>query len=302
LPPSNMSLTPNSGCIAAGLRKILTSTFNDPAGYANIKTCYLLLNSSFTASDSGYFFYDAVKNKLYLRNPDNSVLIGGYAPGKAQIIDNGFIILDCARTTIQKSGNILTINWCISMKPSFAGTTSQAWMRVTNKTGQVDPWKQMGEFSVLPDPTPVNVSLTPNAGTLTIDERTTLTSEYSDAAGYLNIKSCYLMMNSGVTTTGAGYAFYDAVKNKLYLRQTGSSTMIGGFAPGSPNVINNGCITLYCADTSVQKSGNDITINWSIALKPYFTGSTCVASMQVTNKTGQVDPWEQMGSYSILSN
>ena len=145
---------------------------------------------------------------------------------------------------------------------------------------------------------PFNVSLTPNSGTIIIDKKTSLTSLYSDPAGYSNIKSCYLMMNSGTTTTGAGYLFYDALANKLYLRKTNEDVLLGGYAPGSANIIDNGAVILYCADTVIQNNGNDMTINWSIALKPYFARNTCTASMQVTNKSGYKDLMEQMGTFN----
>jgi hypothetical protein len=132
-----------------------------------------------------------------------------------------------------------------------------------------------------------------------VNHKTSFASLYSDPAGFSNIRTCYLMFNTGSTVDGAGYAFYDAVKNKLYLRKTNEAVLIGGYIPGSANVIDNGSMVLYCADTSIQKSATDMTINWSIALKPYFTGNPCTASMQVTNKTGYADPWNQMGIFTI---
>ena len=298
-PPSNTSLTPNTGSIAADQKTTLTSVYTDPAGFANFRTCYLLINTTLTTVNSGYFYYDAVKNKLYLRKPDTSVLIGGYAPGSAQVIDNGFIALYCAGTTVQKVGNTLTINWNIVMHPYFVGTVCKAWMQVTNLSGLADPMELMGSFNIVVNPSPINVSLTPNAGTITMNTQTTLASLYSDPAGYANIKTCYMMLNSGSNTTGAGYFLYDPVKNKLYLRKTNEAVMLGGFVPGSANVIDNGSVILYCANTTVQKSGNDMTINWRVALKSYFAGNPCKASMQVTNKTGYSDPWEQMGLFSV---
>lgn len=299
--PINQSLTPNSGNITVDQQIILTSKFVDIHGADNIKSCYLLLNTSFS-TDAGYLFYDAVKNKLYLRQSDSSTLIGGFAPGKSQIIDNGFIVLNCAATTVQRIGDTLTIKWSIKLKPSFAGSACNAWMRVTNKDNLVDAWKLMGTFSAIANPAPKNVSLTPNSGTITIDSPTSISSVFSDPAGFNNIKSCYMAVNTGITTSGAGYFFYDAVKNKLYLRSTGSAAMIGGFAPGSAHVIDNGSIILYCADTTINKSGNELTVNWSIALKSYFTGSPCTIMMQITNKTGQSDPWELMGIFNTGSS
>ena len=148
---------------------------------------------------------------------------------------------------------------------------------------------------------PINKSLTPNSGKIVIDQKTTLSSTYTDLIGYEFMKRCYLMMNTGSTVTGAGYIFYDAPTNKLYMRKTDDTGNIGGYAPGSAHVVDNGAIILYCADTTIQNNGNDMTVNWSIGLKPYFTGNTCTASMQVTNKANLTDPMEQMGSFQTCT-
>lgn len=303
--PINTSLTPNSGSIIADQRTTLTSVYTDSAGYVNIRTCYLLLNTSFTTVNAGYFFYDTAKNRLYLRKPDDAAKIGGYAPGKGTVIDNGFIVLNCARTTVVRSGNTLTINWSISLKPSFAEKTCKAWMQVTNKTGgyshngKLDAWDEMGSFNVLINPAPKNEALIPPTGVITTNSRLSMTSIYSDPAGYANINNCYLMMNTNPSLSGTGYCFYDSIKNKLYLRKVDSPVMIGGFAPGSANVIDNGCIILNCADTNVSHNSNSILINWNISLKSYFAGSPCLISMQVTNKTGQADLWKLMDIVTV---
>ena len=297
-PLRNLSLTPNSGSIQADVKTVLSSVYTDTHGVDNIRTCYLLVNNSFSMT-AGYLFYDAIRNKLYLRPPGSSTMIGGFAPGRAQVIDNGYIKLNCLKTTVQRIGNQLTINWSVTFKLDFVGTTCNAWMQVANKTGDDDKWKQMGSFSMVVNPTPKNESLTPNNNTITVDQQTSLSSVYSDPAGYANIRTCYLMLNTGATTSGAGYLYYDSVKNLLYLRKTNEAVLMGGFTPGSANVIDNGAVTLYCADTNVQKIGNNVTVNWSIALKPYFTGNPCTASMQVTNRTGYADLWEQMGVFTV---
>ena len=299
LAPANTSLTPDAGNITVDQKVTLTSTYTDALGASNIRTCYLLVNPTFSM-DSGYMFYNAVKNKLYLRPAGSTTLIGGYAPGKAYTIDNGFMVLNCALTTVTKVGNVMTIKWVVTFKPGFAGSTCNAWMRVTNIAEQFDPWEQMGTFTMIGNPAPVNVSLTPDSGSINTNSPTTLTSVYSDPAGFDNIRTCYMMVNTGATTSGAGYCFYDPIKNKLYLRQTGSSALIGGFAPGSAHVIDNGSMTLNCLDTSVVKAGNELTVNWNITLKSYFDGNPCTVSMQVTNKTGQSDPWQAMGTFDVL--
>lgn len=296
--PLNISLTPKVGNLTTDQKTTLTSTYWDQFGASNIRTCYLLLSKGANRSGAGYFFYDTVKNKLYLRKTDEAVMIGGYTPGSSKIIDNGCITLYCGSTSVQRNGGYLTVNWSIAAKPYYLGERCYPWMQAANKSDLLSSWQQMGSYNILIYPAPVNVSLTPNAGVIAIDQKTSLSSVYSDPAGYANIKNCYMAVNTGATTTGAGYFFYDAIKNKLYLRKTNESVMIGGYAPGSANVIDNGSIILYCADTTLQKVGKDMTINWSIALKPYFAGNQCTASMQVTNKAGLSDPMQQMGSFS----
>ncbi|MHB1459428.1 MAG: TolB family protein, partial [Armatimonadota bacterium] len=208
--PINTSLTPNTGDIMVEKNIVLSTVVTDSLGADNIKSCYLLVNTSFSNS-AGYLFYDALKNKLYLRSSDSTALLGGFIPGKSQIIDNGFMVLNCRTTSVQRVGNTLTINWNVTFKPGFAGSVCEAWMRVTNKAGLVDPWELMGTFSMVANPAPKNVSLTPNSGTITIDTPVALSSVYSDPAGFSNIKSCYMMVNTGTTTSGAGYFLYDPV-------------------------------------------------------------------------------------------
>ena len=296
--PVNVSLTPAAGAITIAQKTILTSTYSDPAGYSSIKTCYLALNLGDDKISAGYLFYDIVKNKLYMKKPNETALIGGYVPGKAKIIDNGRIILYCNSTTIQRSGNNLIINWSIALKPNNTESTCTALMQVTNVRGYADPMELKGSFNLIPNPSPMNEDLTPGSGSITINQKTSFASIFSDPAGFSNIRTCYLLMSPGSTIDGAGYAFYDTAKNKLYLRKTDEPVLLGGYAPGSANVIDNGSIVLYCADTSIVKADTDMTINWSIALKSYFTGNPCTASMQVTNKTGYADPWEQMGVFT----
>ncbi|MHB1458707.1 MAG: TolB family protein, partial [Armatimonadota bacterium] len=197
--PSDTYLTPNSGTVVINRKTMFTSTYTDSNGYVNIKSCYLMLNRGAAAFGAGYAFYDCVKNKLYLRKPNESVMLGGFAPGSMNIIDNGCIVLDCANTTIFRNGSTLMINWSVILKSYFEGDKCAAMLQVTNKTGQADTWEQMGDFAVISGTAPINVSLLQyNSGIITL---------YADPAGYNNIKSCYLMLNKGTALTGSGYLY-----------------------------------------------------------------------------------------------
>lgn len=298
-PPVNASLTPNNGTLVTFQKTLLTSVFTDPGGANNMKTCYLLLNTSFSNDNAGYFFYNALKNRLYLRKGDTYEYIGGFTPGSNQVIDNGYIMLYCKDTQVIKAGNSMTIKWSIALKTQFANKIVDAWMRVTNKDGLPGDWTQVGVFNVNGH-APVNVSLTPNTGSIAKTVKTTLSSEYSDAGGYANLKNLYLAPAASIADINSkGYFLYDSVNNKLFVRSAGSSSFLGGFAPGSSNVIDNGVIKLYCADTTISRVGNSITVNWSVSFDSAYPEASCNAYMMVTNQIGKSDPWKQMGAFTL---
>lgn len=298
-PPVNSGLTPNNGTIITNTKTVLSSLYSDIAGGNNMKTCYLHLNPTFAPNDSGYFFYNATKNRLYLRKANIYEYIGGFAPGSNNVIDNGYLVLYCKDTQVIKTATGMTIKWSIALKSSFAGKTVDAWMRVTNNAGLPGDWTQVGVFSVVGNP-PVNVSLAPNTGSITKDLKTTLTSVYSDAGGYANLKNAYLAPVTSIADINSkGYFLYDSINNKLYLRSAGASTFIGGYAPGTAMVLDNGIYKLYCADTTVTRLGNNLTVNWSLAIESTFTAASCNAYMQITNQFSKSDPWEQMGAFTL---
>src|SRR5205085_1298737 len=87
--PSNVSLSPASGSTAVGAARSLTAAYQDPNGYGDVASVYLLVNASASAAGALYGWYDAVNNKLYLRNNANSTWLGGFAPGTANTIVDG---------------------------------------------------------------------------------------------------------------------------------------------------------------------------------------------------------------------
>jgi hypothetical protein len=127
-----------------------------------------------------------------------------------------------------------------------------------------------------------------------------MTSVYSDAGGYAIIKSAYLTHAASIADIDSkGYLLYDNVNNKLYLRSAGSSAYIGGYAPGTAKILDNGILKLYCADTTVTRVGNTLTVNWSMAIESTFTATSCNAYMQVSNQLGKSDTWEKMGAFTL---
>ena len=148
---------------------------------------------------------------------------------------------------------------------------------------------------------PANVSLEPKGGALaTTPTKLTLTSRYSDADGYGDLAACHLLLNT-TSSSGANavYVMYDAAANKLYLRNDASTGWLGGYAPGSAQVIENSNCELDCQGTTVAGLRTTLTINWKIELKPSMAGRTLPAWLTVFDKGGLKDDWEQVASFNV---
>jgi len=72
-----------------------------------------------------------------------------------------------------------------------------------------------------------------------------------------------------------------------------------GAPPGSSAVLQNSQCKLYCAETTVTPSGNQLSIAWKLEIKSRVAGWTCGAWMQVTDDAGLQGLWKQMGTFPI---
>jgi len=143
---------------------------------------------------------------------------------------------------------------------------------------------------------PVNTSISPCAGTPGTSP-ITLTSVYSDANGYTDIRYCYLLVNDSLAQTNAVVLLYDRLANKVYMKNDAGTSWSTGYAPGTAITLENSQCMLHVADTSVSGSGNDLTVNWKIHLKSPFSAKLLNAYMYVRDNGGLTDGWDRMGIY-----
>lgn len=150
---------------------------------------------------------------------------------------------------------------------------------------------------------PVNESLAPNSGTLPGAAQFTLTSAYSDPDGYANITDAYFIINTSASTSNAIYLRYSAASNRLYLRSYSSTpSWLGGYTPGSGNVIENSNCRIYCNGTTVSKSGTNLIVNWRLELKSSMEGKTCGAWAVVWDSDSNFDGEQfsdKMGTFKV---
>jgi hypothetical protein len=179
----------------------------------------------------------------------------------------------------------------------MAGKSPKEWLLAIDDAGLRDGWDQMGSYSISSPPT--NVSLTPSSAAITTGSKVTITSKSSDPDGNTNISGLYVLLNSSLSGANAAYVCYSENLNKLYLRNDANTAWIGGIAPGAAGVIENSKCRIYPGETTVTKSGNDITVTWRMEFKSALAGKNWKGWMLTIDDANLRDGWDQLGSYTF---
>ncbi|MDD5194777.1 MAG: hypothetical protein PHQ96_03765, partial [Candidatus Omnitrophica bacterium] len=73
---------------------------------------------------------------------------------------------------------------------------------------------------------------------------------------------------------------------------------MGGYTPGSGNIIQNSYAILDCSKTTVSGSGDTLTIAWAVTFKSTFTGLKNMY-LSVKNNGNLGSGWVKKGSWVI---
>jgi hypothetical protein len=120
--PTLGTVDPSSGSGPVGVTTYFTTTWNDADGWGDLKHCYFHIGSSPSLVNNVTLLYNAAKHKLWIRSDDGMMWLGGFAPGSANVLDNGQAKVYCSLTTAQGSGDTLSVTWAIEFKPGYEGT------------------------------------------------------------------------------------------------------------------------------------------------------------------------------------
>jgi hypothetical protein len=160
-----------------------------------------------------------------------------------------------------------------------------------------------GDGYTVPSP-PKDVSVTPSTASDPVNSARVFTTVFSDPDGFANIQTVAFRVGLGPSSnTSAQTLFcrYTSADGHLTILNDAGTTFVGGFAPGSANLIQNSQGILHCAQTTVTKSGNAITVNWSVSGKPGFVGAKPLA-LRVVDNTGLSDGLENFGTWTITAS
>jgi len=273
--PTSISVLPNYGSSPVNTAVNFTTTFSDANGWQNIQFVYFLINTSTASAKCFYGYYNQNTNKLYLRNDAGTSWIGGFAPGSTNTIENSYVKLNCALTTVLGSGTTMTIKWNAIFKTAFSASAAKnLYLYVKDDTNLYQSWTVKGSWLV-------GSNVTPTLGTLSVNLNPNLTNQlisftaiYSDTNGYKDLQTTRILINTKASSTNCVYAQYNQNTNKLYLLNDSGETWLGGFAPASANIIENSYGKLDCSKTTVTVSGSNLNVKWGIIFKEGFLSSS----------------------------
>jgi len=292
--PSTVSLAPTSLSSIAETAGTLTAAYADSGGYAALTKVQVCVGANGLPATSLYAEYLPATKLLYLFNASN-VAVGGFAPGSDNVISTPLGSLNCAATTVSGSGDDLTVVWSITPSNALKGT--QTTYLQASDAGTTGAWKSYGTWTVAAS-VPSDASLTPAALSSDAGTGEVLTGTYADTAGFGALTQVQLCVGANGSPATSLYAEYLPATNLLYLFNS-SDVAIGGYAPGSSNVISTGLGSLYCAACAVSKSGNDLTVHWS------FTPGSALVGAQSTylqaSDAGTMGSWKKFGTWTIVA-
>lgn len=304
LAPQNLSLYPVSGSSKPYQAVVFKAIYSDPEGADDIAEASLLINTAGSFKQSFYGYYNQVENKLYLRDtqadPSRQGWLGGFAPGSDNSINNGFSILHCAKTSVEKIGNNLIVNWSIAFTDNFTGH-KEICMLASDKSELGTGRERKGEWDILlpsANPKALGVSFSPKD--IRVGEAATFEAEYSDQDGFRNLR--FLTLAIGDTPYGKGVfslTFNQEYNCFMFKDDFGNDRRDKYLAPGADARVDNSFAVFYFKGSEVIRDENKITLKIKVNFKDSFLGLKKIY-LYAVDMQGNSSEWKEAGTINIL--
>jgi hypothetical protein len=284
--PLTSSVTPASG---SGTAQVFALQVGDPLGTSDLNFVELAVNSTSSVTNACAVIYNRAQNTLALLTDAGAPPASTITPGSGTQ-SNSQCTLSGVGSTVSASGNTLTVNLSLAFLPAFSGaknTYTQAAGALTSM-----PLTQSGTWT---SPPPVTMSVTPAAGA---GNQQTFTLQMTDALGATDISTAGILINSTATSSGACAVIYNRAQNTLALLTDAGSPPATTIAPGSGTQSNSQC-TLSGAGSTVNASGNTLTVNVALTLLPAFYGSRNIYAELANPYQSAV--WTQEGTWTAMT-
>jgi len=136
--------------LPVGEPQTFTATYSDANGAADLKWANLLINTRVTGVGAVHLRYDENLNRIYLRDVASTTWgRGGILGTVGGTLENENVVVDLARSSVQKAGTTLTLTPSLSFKSAFLGQKN-VYLRATDDGGLASAWVKRGTVVVTP--------------------------------------------------------------------------------------------------------------------------------------------------------
>ncbi len=270
----------------------------DNSGYAHVSQVHVLFTLDGSTQNAIYIRYDQDTNRVYLRDPsDDTIWLGGYTLGTSVKISNRHGTVDLAKSRIAAYSNYLNLYLEIINKEIGAPQRYRILVRATDDDGNDTGWVEKGWRMV--DHWPGVGGVTPAANAQRVGTTYSYTTTFTEPQSWQGLKYVFLNIASAPGSASQSlYACYIIATNQIKIRND-SGAWIGPITPGSAQDLQNSWVILHGAGTSVTKTGDMLTITWSLEFKSTLTGTTKNIYLYAQDALDWVDPWRYAGFIQI---
>jgi hypothetical protein len=292
-PPAVVSVTPSSG---QGSSQSFALAVSDPLGASDLATVQLFFNTSKATSGACIVTYTAQQGTLGLTNDAGTGYAGSVTPGKASTVSNSQCTLSGSGSSIQRSGNSLTMTVNLQFASAFASSGGSAVKTIyalpVNAAGQAPSGglASIGTWTIpQTTPAPPGVgSLTPSSGQ---GASQSFVLTVSDKAGASDLASVQLHFGSSTALAAACSVTYLVQQNSFSLLNDAGTASAGSVTPGQATSISNSQCALTGSGSSVMASGSTLTLTVNLQFSTAFaslgSGATKNVYAKPLNAAGQ---------------
>ena len=255
--------------------------FSDPTSWKNLTFGEVNINEQQLTAHSCYIHWDAVQNRVSLRDNADGSWLSSVAVGTAGTLANGQCVLHPETATVTGSGTTATLRLQIDFTNRFRNNGDSLYMIYMQSQSQSTAcgWQQAGTWNIAFAFRPISVSPAAGAGaqqmfTFTVDGFYQASNYYDGDEVDFAFTTSQAFGTLQFFDHGCAFAYFGnnniVLDADLVSAPAGNIPMNGTLGSGPP--LSNSQCTLDVANSSASLAGSTLTLNLALSFAPAFDG------------------------------
>jgi len=281
----------------------ISTYWYDEDGAQDLDWCFFLVAPNpYNAADIVFLHYNPEDNTMWLVNDAGTGWHGPGTPGSAGYLENSKVTVNCGLSGVEPYSNGYLVTWQLSFSHCYVGMQNmylyckdQAGLTSGAIATQVGTWTITGSGNTAPSVSWVD----PSSGASSAGTVTHITTQWWDDDGPDDLVACmFLIGPSASSAVNAILLYYDPIGNLLWLGNDAGTGWLGGYAPGSDNVISNSRADLLCLSSQIFTFSFGYHVEWAIRFKTPAAGAQNTY-LYARDSCGATDGWDLMGTWTV---